>query len=615
MTFKEKIQTIRFAIKLAEGYSKRIYFYIAFMCLFSAAAPLALTFVSARVIDMLTASAEVKSIMIFAFSGVAVSAVLTLGKTLFSRLLGNECDLIHDYESRVYLEQIVNTDYELLEDSEFQKSLKAYKVVYENNGGIYYNLFFSILQFITGMISLVFSLILVGDTVIQCFKIDNSQFITSWKFLALFAAGVALLAVIMSLIGSKYGQETQKSNMRFNKTFAKFKYWIEFPEKYKNGKEIRIYNASDFVTASHGEYLNEFIDEVKVSWRVFNTYGIPLAALQAVLMGAFYLFVAVKAFAGAFSMGSFVLFVGVSLQIAEGINLLTSVNTILGLSAEHAAYLKKLLETPPRKVKGSLPVEKRNDNKFEIEFKNVSFKYPQTDNYVLKNFNAHLEIGSHMAIVGRNGSGKTTFIKLLCRLYDVIEGEITLNGINIKKYDINEYMNLFSVVFQDFQLFSLPLNQNVSTSLEYDREKLYDCLEKAGVADRVKRMPQQEKSVIYKDFDDDGVEISGGEAQKLALARALYKDAPFVILDEPTSALDPVSEFEIYQRFNNFVGDKTAIYISHRLSSCRFCNEIIVFKDGRLVQNGSHDELLADENGEYYKMWNAQAGYYAESKA
>ena len=171
-------------------------------------------------------------------------------------------------------------------------------------------------------------------------------------------------------------------------------------------------------------------------------------------------------------------------------------------------------------------------------------------------------------------------------------------------------MSLFSVVFQDFALFSVPLSQNVTTSMDYDRERLFSSLEKSGAAKFVNEMKNKENTVLYKDFDDDGVEISGGEAQKLAISRALYRDAPFVVLDEPTAALDPISEFEVYSRFNEFTSGKTAIYISHRLSSCRFCDKILVFEKGHIVQFGAHEQLLSDENGMYSKLWNSQAKYY-----
>jgi len=221
-------------------------------------------------------------------------------------------------------------------------------------------------------------------------------------------------------------------------------------------------------------------------------------------------------------------------------------------------------------------------------------------------------VGSRTAVVGMNGSGKTTMIKLLCRLYDPTDGEITLNGIDVKKYDYAEYLNIFSVVFQDFKLFSFPLGQNVASSVKYDGARVERCLMMSGFGERYEEMPKGLGTPLYKDFDEDGVEISGGEAQKIALARALYKNAPFIVLDEPTAALDPVAEYEIYSKFNEIVGDKTAVYISHRLSSCRFCDDIAVFHESELIQRGNHDALLSDRDGKYYELWNAQAQYYNE---
>ena len=205
-------------------------------------------------------------------------------------------------------------------------------------------------------------------------------------------------------------------------------------------------------------------------------------------------------------------------------------------------------------------------------------------------------------------------IKLLCRLYDPTEGEITLNGIDIRKYDYQEYMRLFSVVFQDFKLFALPLGQNVAASTEVDADRAEECLVKSGFSERLRELPLGLDTCLYKDFDADGVSISGGEAQKIALARALYKDAPFIVLDEPTAALDPIAEFEVYSRFNEIIEDKTTVFISHRLSSCRFCDDIAVFHEGRLVQRGSHQQLLADKDGKYAELWNAQAQYYVAAE-
>ena len=245
-------------------------------------------------------------------------------------------------------------------------------------------------------------------------------------------------------------------------------------------------------------------------------------------------------------------------------------------------------------------------------FKDI--KYPESEQYSLRHVNMKFKVGERLAVVGMNGSGKTTFIKLLCRLYDPTEGEILLNGINIKKYRYDEYMDIFSVVFQDFNLFSRPLDENVAGSMNPDEERVASCLKDAGFELDETKMTKGLKTWLYKNIDKEGVEISGGEAQKIAIARALYKDAPFIILDEPTAALDPIAEAEIYEKFNDIVGDKTAVYISHRLSSCKFCDEIAVFHEGTVIQKGTHEELLQDTAGKYYELWNAQAKYYNEKR-
>ena len=202
-------------------------------------------------------------------------------------------------------------------------------------------------------------------------------------------------------------------------------------------------------------------------------------------------------------------------------------------------------------------------------------------------------------------------IKLLCRLYDPTEGEILLNGLDIRQFCQADYWSLFAVVFQDFKLFSLPLGQNIAASLDVDHQKVDAALVISGLKDRVHEMPKELDTPLFKDFEDDGVEVSGGESQKIAIARALYKDAPVVVLDEPTSALDPVAEYEIYTKFDSLIGDKTAIYISHRLSSCRFCQRIFVFFEGIIVQEGTHEQLVVIDNGKYKELWNAQAQFYS----
>ena len=341
-------------------------------------------------------------------------------------------------------------------------------------------------------------------------------------------------------------------------------------------------------------------------------WGGAAAAVSAVFTGLVYAFVCLKAWAGAFAVGSVAQYVGAITALSGSVGTLVSTWGEFRANAVFLRQTYKFLDTPSEMYQGSLTTEKRSDRNYEIEFRDVSFRYPGAEDYALRHVSMKFRVGERLAVVGENGSGKTTFIKLLCRLYDPTEGTILLNGIDIRKYDYDEYIALFSVVFQDFQLLSFSLGQNVAAAVQYNPERAKACLQKAGFGDRLAQLPDGLETKLYKDFDEKGVQISGGEAQKIALARALYKDAPFVVLDEPTAALDPIAEMEVYEKFNEIVGDRTAVYISHRLSSCRFCDSIAVFDHGSIIQRGTHESLLQNEDGKYFALWNAQAQYYVE---
>lgn len=321
-----------------------------------------------------------------------------------------------------------------------------------------------------------------------------------------------------------------------------------------------------------------------------------------------YVYVAYEAMQGTISIGNIMLYAASITRCFVALSRVFSTLNMLVFRCEYLSDIDNFLNEPNFAYEGTLPIEKRSDNKYEIEFKNVSFHYPGSDKDVLKDVSLKFNIGEKMAMVGRNGAGKTTMVKLLCRLYTPSKGQILLNGIDIQKYDFKEYSKIFAPVFQDFGLLSIPLDENVYADMDKDEERLWDCLHKVGMDERVQGMDEKEHSLLYRD-NGEGVNLSGGEAQKVAIARAIYKDAPFIILDEPTAALDPVAESEIYENFNTLIEDKTALYISHRMSSCKFCDRIVVFKDGEIVESGNHKELL-EHNGEYANLYNAQAQYY-----
>jgi len=261
-----------------------------------------------------------------------------------------------------------------------------------------------------------------------------------------------------------------------------------------------------------------------------------------------------------------------------------------------------------------LPLPDRE--KYTFTFRNVSYRYHGAEGYALKNLNLTFDAGERLAVVGLNGAGKTTFIKLLLRLYDVTEGEILLNGINIKRFKREEYYRLFAPVFQNVEIFAFPFSENVSmkTPENTDKELAKECLIKAGMEEKVNGLLKGVDTQLLKVLHEDGVDLSGGEKQKLALARALYKDAPVIILDEPTAAFDALAEYNLYKSFNELIGDKSAIYISHRLSSTRFCDHIAMFKEGEIVEYGSHEELLL-KKGAYAEMFEIQAQYYKDKEA
>ena len=423
--------------------------------------------------------------------------------------------------------------------------------------------------------------------------------------------GPIFLTPYLNTIGGKFWIQDADYSKRSNRFFNH--YFFDMHENSVAAKDIRIYDQKRLIQT-------QIASDPEWDWRNNQSYGklyrdegryiAAGVAVTYLCNGIIFLYVALKALAGAFGVGSIVLYVGALTQFGMGIS---AVMTSLGKLANNNTFLKKwfdFLDIPSKMHQGDMKIG--NASKHDIEFIDVSFKYPGTDEFVLKNITMRFNIGQRLAIVGENGSGKTTLLLLLCRLYDPTEGEIRLNGVDIRQYDYNEYMSIFSIVFQDFQLLPFTLGQNVATCVNYDAERVKKSLEDAGFGERLESLPNGLETYLYKNFEEDGVEISGGEGQKIALARALYRDAPFVILDEPTAALDPIAEYEVYSKMNEIAGNKTAVFVSHRLSSCRFCHDIAVFHEGVMVQRGSFDDLVADSGGKYYELWNAQAQYYQE---
>ncbi len=562
---------------------------------------------SARIVDELFWHRRAEQIALYVVLTVLVNLLCNISKGVIQHVCNAKESQMWNWFGKVFADKQMALDYDDLEDAGIQKQRQE---VEEN-----------LYMFGNGLAQLVWG---TAVLVRVCVKITAAVLMSGSLFFSKTGRSVMdhpvwiiLVLSCIILCGFSNFKATKKENslfvqwckdtMWFNHTFMFF--GNELYVNLDRAKDVRIYRQDVIAKQKLGEL---------ESWEKKQKYGnfkmAVFPAMASVLIGlgnaVCYLFVAIKAFFGAYGAGSVVQYVSVLSRLGEGIQ---DLMFLLSDNEVYCTYLQKMydyLDIPKHMYQGSLTVEKREDNEYYVEFRDVSFRYPKTEKDVLRHVNLKFKVGEKLAVVGMNGSGKTTFIKLLCRLYDPTGGEILLNGVDIRKYDYEEYMSIFSVVFQDFKLFSFRLGQNVSASVTCDKERAENCLWKAGFGERLQELENGLDTYLYKDFEEKGVEVSGGEAQKIALARALYKDAPFIILDEPTAALDPVAEYEVYSRFNEIVEDKTAIYISHRLSSCRFCDVIAVFDEGQVVQRGTHEELLGDVDGMYYQLWNAQAQYY-----
>lgn len=391
-----------------------------------------------------------------------------------------------------------------------------------------------------------------------------------------------------------------------NRIFSYFFFQIS---QFCYGKDIRLYNSAGMM----GRRADIQAEKMTATWQEENVKtrnnDWVMDGVNTLRDALSYFYIGYLAITHKISLGDF------SMCVAAASVLYQSMFGIVGglqqitKRCNYAHRYLEYLEYPAAMEKGSQSVEK---GEHTIEFADVSFKYPRAGNYVLRHINLTIKSGEHLSIVGLNGAGKTTLVKLLCRLYDVTEGAILIDGVNIKEYTEEEYRRLFAVVFQDFELFAFSMKENVALAETdfADPEKIEEVLRLTGLSEDVQKLPEGMDTMIFKSYDEHGTELSGGQKQKTAIARALYRDAPIVILDEPTAALDPIAEYEIYRQFETLVGGKTAIYISHRLSSCRFCDKIAVFADDTIQEYGSHDELVVLEGGIYAEMFHEQAKYY-----
>lgn len=562
---------------------------------------------TAKIIDLLGAGAEMKKLALYIGLAVGINALLFFTNYFLGDMYFMYRSLMYNKELQTITQKLFKAEYQKLENSDFKELIHKHSEAQDRVFSSFVQFSWMMRDFISGALTLLISVIMIFPLLKIGFKTTGDTYFEKPVFLLTIFAAIAVMAVIILVVATQMNKAWFKASDEYSKLDRIFYYFLNMFSDYNTGKEIRLYKEQELIEHTATDKLLTEGEKILKKASLHTAKSSSFVAVLGALVGfGIYLFIGVKGLYGLFGIGSLVLYCGAFMQIINGIMKMV---VTFGKTAEMAPLVNYYIEIVNTKDDMTYGTKEFDDSKFEIEFKNVSFKYPASDTYALKNVNLKIKNGEHLAVVGRNGSGKTTFIKLMCRLYDVTDGEILINGVNIKDYTKESITKLYSVVFQDFKIFSIPLKDNICTNEKYDGNRLYACLDNSNIASRVERLPKKENTYLYKDIDKNGVEISGGEAQKLALARALYKNSPVVILDEPTAALDPVAENEIYTRFNSFVQGKTAIYISHRLSSCVFCTRIAVFDKAHLVETGTHQELL-NAGGKYSELWNAQAKYY-----
>lgn len=388
-------------------------------------------------------------------------------------------------------------------------------------------------------------------------------------------------------------------------------YLISVVEDFNYGKEIRSYGIKDWLIEKVRKHLNESQDFYKEQIEQ-NAKGQYFAYATTLIREVItYAYLAYLVIMSRISIGDFSMYVSAMVNFSTAMK--DVMNSFLEIKQFEGYYdaLSAYMNVPIRMNTGVLEVP---DGPYEIEFKNVSFRYPGQQSWALQNVNIKISGTQRLAIVGENGAGKTTFVKLLTRLYDPTEGQILLCGKDIREYSYESYLSKISSVFQDFKLFSFTLKDNIcfSKSTITPDQDVENILKMSGLSDKLSSLPDGVNTYVYKNFEESGFNPSGGEGQKIAIARALFKNSPIIILDEPTAALDPKSEYEIYQHFYQMVSGKMAFFISHRMATTRFCDRIAVFSQGKLLEVGTHEELMHLPNGIYKTFYNMQADSYKE---
>lgn len=605
MKMKERFHAIcRFLTMVSQG-NHRVLFWLLGSAFAAATLPYFSLFFSARILNLLLA----KSYRACLYT-VVVFLLTQYGLGLFEKIcrqyLDGQKELCLARTEQKITAKALELEFEKFEKTETMDAIRRTNVSSMGSGNVGDQLIV-IHTLITSLLSVLYALFFLLRLFLLSDSSRNNFFTSSFSMLALLLlCGVQL--ALSSRINRRSTQKKIELNQGNDHSNSVANYLANATLEERRADDIRIGHFDHFLDTQFGKAMEHFLP-MYLDFARFSAITDGKNALLSLLSNfAAYLVIGARALYGVLPIGDVLLYAGSVTRAMSDLQTFLATGSEFDYINSYLSTYEDFIAQPSMAYDGTLPIEKRDDGQYEFAFHDVSFSYPGTNIPVLEHVTLSFAVGEKTALVGRNGAGKTTLIKLLCRLYEPTSGYITLNGIDIRKYSYKEYTQAFSVVFQDFHLFSLPLDENIAAGTEIDEAALQSSLAKVGLTDRVQQLPQGVRTRLYNN-NGSGVDLSGGEAQRTAIARALYKDAPFVILDEPTAALDPIAEAEIYEQFSQMTAGKTAVYISHRMSSCKFCDRIIVLDHGRIAEDGTHDTLLAN-HGIYANLYETQAQYY-----
>jgi ATP-binding cassette subfamily C protein len=592
---KKTFQNISYILKYTLRLDKSIFILFGFYTIILALNPFIGLFLPKFILDEITGNQNILYILLYIFIFFISSSILGF---LISYLRGK-------YEPRImrlrllfiemFNKKVMEIDYKYLEDPDVlnnaQSSLRA---VSNNTSGIE-----GILNHLFGIVGILLS-----------FLGYISIMFTLNPLILLYLFFSVLLTYILAIKEKKFEYSIRNDVSHLER---KSGYLLNIMGDFAYGKEIRLYKLSYWLKSKFDIIISSAINLDKKIRKKYLLISIVSILLGLIRDGVAYAYLIYSVINNNMSIGNFSLYfatiVGFNGIMTQFLNSLAEIRSQNLYINDYRKFLD-IENTDLERNAETLPIQKP----YSIELQNVTFKYPKTDMVVLKNISFKIESGEKLAIVGLNGSGKTTLIKLICRLYIPDEGNILLNGVNINNFSKEDYYKIFSILFQDYKLFAFSIFENTTlTQQQNNILKAKEALKLAGLTNKIETLPKGINTNLYKIFDDEGIELSGGEKQKLALARALYKNGDVIILDEPTASLDPIAESKIYENFNEMTKNKTSVYISHRLSSTKFCDKIIFLENGEIIEYGNHNELM-DKKWKYAELFKVQSQYYKMDK-